>query len=117
VLQIITAEDVKYAVALSLALLDVGMRAVGITPRTDGCRVGGDRRRTQRTAGHGSGGGQSVPRIHFCPTGGRNPDNFLDFLALPNVVCCGGPWRVPLELVRRGQWDTFSQLAATAMND
>ena len=34
-LQIITAEDVKYAVALSLALLDVGMRAVGITPRTD----------------------------------------------------------------------------------
>jgi 2-dehydro-3-deoxyphosphogluconate aldolase/(4S)-4-hydroxy-2-oxoglutarate aldolase len=57
------------------------------------------------------------PRIHFCPTGGLNPDNFRDFLALPNVVCCGGSWMVAPELVRRGEWDTISQLAAAAMND
>lgn len=57
------------------------------------------------------------PHIHFCPTGGLNPDNYRDFLALPNVVCCGGSWMVAPELVRRGDWDTISQLAAAAMND
>lgn len=57
------------------------------------------------------------PHIHFCPTGGLNPDNFRDFLALPNVVCCGGSWMVAPELVRRGDWDTISRLAAAAMND
>ena len=53
----------------------------------------------------------------FCPTGGLNPDNFRDFLALPNVVCCGGSWMVAPELVRRGEWDTIKQLAAAAMKD
>lgn len=57
------------------------------------------------------------PRIQFCPTGGLNPDNFRDFLALPNVVCCGGSWMVSPELVRRGEWDTIAQLAAAAMCD
>jgi 2-dehydro-3-deoxyphosphogluconate aldolase/(4S)-4-hydroxy-2-oxoglutarate aldolase len=57
------------------------------------------------------------PGIAFCPTGGLNPDNFRDFLALPNVVCCGGSWMVAPDLVRRGEWDTIEQLAAAAMND
>jgi 2-dehydro-3-deoxyphosphogluconate aldolase/(4S)-4-hydroxy-2-oxoglutarate aldolase len=57
------------------------------------------------------------PGIAFCPTGGLNPDNFRDFLALPNVVCCGGSWMVAPELVRRGEWDTIAQLAVAAMND
>jgi 2-dehydro-3-deoxyphosphogluconate aldolase/(4S)-4-hydroxy-2-oxoglutarate aldolase len=57
------------------------------------------------------------PNLVFCPTGGLNPDNFRDFLALPNVVCCGGSWMVAPELVRQGAWDTVTRLAAAAMQD
>jgi len=57
------------------------------------------------------------PNLVFCPTGGLNPDNFRDFLALPNVVCCGGSWMVAPELVKQGAWDTITRLATTAMQD
>jgi 2-dehydro-3-deoxyphosphogluconate aldolase/(4S)-4-hydroxy-2-oxoglutarate aldolase len=57
------------------------------------------------------------PGLAFCPTGGLNPDNFRDFLALPNVVCCGGSWMVAADLVERGQWDRITELAAAAMAD
>src|SRR5690606_33557850 len=30
------------------------------------------------------------PDVRFCPTGGITPDNALDYLRLPNVVCVGG---------------------------
>ena len=43
-------------------------------------------------------------QIRFCPTGGVSPDNFKDFLALPNVMCVGGSWLAPLSLVREGNW-------------
>ena len=55
------------------------------------------------------------PDLAFCPTGGLNPDNFRDFLALDNVVCCGGSWMVAPELVRERQWDTITVLAGQAM--
>jgi 2-dehydro-3-deoxyphosphogluconate aldolase / (4S)-4-hydroxy-2-oxoglutarate aldolase len=55
------------------------------------------------------------PQVSFCPTGGLNPDNFRDYLAQPNVVCCGGSWMVTSELVERGAWDTIAALAADAM--
>lgn len=55
------------------------------------------------------------PNIAFCPTGGLNPDNFRDFLALPNVICCGGSWMVAAELVGGGQWDEITDLAKQAM--
>lgn len=35
-----------------------------------------------------------LPEVRFCPTGGINPDNVADYLALPNVVCVGGSWLV-----------------------
>ncbi len=57
------------------------------------------------------------PELAFCPTGGLNPDNFRSFLALPNVVCCGGSWMVAPELVRDGQWDMIKVLAEQAMED
>lgn len=57
------------------------------------------------------------PQLAFCPTGGLNPDNYRDFLALPNVVCCGGSWMVTRELVQAGNWDTIRQLAAAAISD
>jgi 2-dehydro-3-deoxyphosphogluconate aldolase/(4S)-4-hydroxy-2-oxoglutarate aldolase len=32
--------------------------------------------------------------MHFMPTGGITADNLLDYLALPQVVACGGSWLV-----------------------
>lgn len=55
------------------------------------------------------------PKLAFCPTGGLNPDNFRDFLALPNVICCGGSWMVAPELVRERQWERIRLLAEQAM--
>ncbi|WP_187275798.1 bifunctional 4-hydroxy-2-oxoglutarate aldolase/2-dehydro-3-deoxy-phosphogluconate aldolase [Parahaliea aestuarii] len=59
--------------------------------------------------------GGPFPQVSFCPTGGLSPDNFRDYLALPNVICCGGSWMVAPELVASGQWDQIATLAADAM--
>ncbi len=57
------------------------------------------------------------PDVAFCPTGGLNPDNFRSFLALPNVVCCGGSWMVAPELVRDRQWEMIKVLAQQALEE
>ncbi len=57
------------------------------------------------------------PEAAFCPTGGLNPDNFRSFLALPNVVCCGGSWMVAPELVRDRQWEMIKVLAQQALEE
>lgn len=61
--------------------------------------------------------GGPFPQVRFCPTGGLNPDNFRDFLALPNVICCGGSWMVGAELVDNGRWNEIEVLARQAMAD
>jgi 2-dehydro-3-deoxyphosphogluconate aldolase/(4S)-4-hydroxy-2-oxoglutarate aldolase len=61
--------------------------------------------------------GGPFPQVRFCPTGGLNPDNFRDYLALDNVVCCGGSWMVAENLVRGGKWDEIESLAREAMSD
>lgn len=38
------------------------------------------------------------PEIMFCPTGGINQTNAIDWLSLKNVVCVGGSWIVPSEI-------------------
>jgi 2-dehydro-3-deoxyphosphogluconate aldolase/(4S)-4-hydroxy-2-oxoglutarate aldolase len=55
------------------------------------------------------------PQVRFCPTGGLGPGNFRDFLALPNVLCCGGSWMVTQELVDSGNWLEIEALAREAM--
>ncbi len=57
------------------------------------------------------------PQIQFCPTGGLNPANFRSYLALPNVVCCGGSWMVSSELISQGKWDEIEELARQAMRE
>jgi len=59
--------------------------------------------------------GGPFPDIRFCPTGGLGPDNFRQFLALPNVICCGGSWMVSAELVDNGRWADIEALARAAM--
>ena len=61
--------------------------------------------------------GGPFPEVRFCPTGGLNPENFRRFLALPNVICCGGSWMVTSDLVDNGRWDDIEGLAREAMAD
>jgi len=55
-----------------------------------------------------------LPDMKFCPTGGVNPANLLEYLALPNVVCAGGSWLAPDDLVSAGKWDEIRALAEAA---
>jgi len=57
------------------------------------------------------------PEVRFCPTGGLNAGNFRDFLALPNVICCGGSWMVGPDLVENGRWSEIEARAGEAMAD
>lgn len=49
--------------------------------------------------------------ISFCPTGGVSPANYKEYLALPNVLCVGGSWIVPKDLIEAGKWDEITALA------
>ena len=52
--------------------------------------------------------------VRFCPTGGVTSANALDFLALPNVVCVGGSWLTPADVLARGNWAQVTALAFQA---
>jgi 2-dehydro-3-deoxyphosphogluconate aldolase / (4S)-4-hydroxy-2-oxoglutarate aldolase len=54
------------------------------------------------------------PDIAFCPTGGLTPETAPQFLALPNVVVCGGSWLTPADAVEAGDWPRITQLARAA---
>ena len=59
--------------------------------------------------------GGPFPDIRFCPTGGININNIRDYLALPNVACCGGSWLVTNEIVENKNWSAITQLANQAL--
>lgn len=52
--------------------------------------------------------------VRFMPTGGVNPANVVDYLAVPEVVCCGGTWIVPKDALAKGDWAAVEALAAEA---
>ncbi|HEV2898045.1 MAG TPA: 2-dehydro-3-deoxy-phosphogluconate aldolase [Pseudaminobacter sp.] len=52
--------------------------------------------------------------IKFCPTGGVTAKNANDYLGLPNVICVGGSWVAPDDLVKAGKWDEIEALAREA---
>lgn len=54
------------------------------------------------------------PQAKFCPTGGVSAENARDYLALSNVVCVGGSWVAPTDLVKAGAWDKITELAQAA---
>ena len=57
-----------------------------------------------------------LPQIRFCPTGGVSPANAESYLSLSNVVCAGGSWVAPDNLVRKGDWKAITELARAASN-
>lgn len=54
------------------------------------------------------------PDLQFCPTGGLNADNAGSFLALPNVICVGGSWVTPSDLIAAEDWDGITAIAQQA---
>jgi len=58
--------------------------------------------------------GAPLPQISFCPTGGITPGNVQGYLDLANVVCAGGSWIAPQELVSAGDWSAIRALARAA---
>jgi len=59
--------------------------------------------------------GGPFQQARFCPTGGINENNYLDFLALDNVLCVGGSWIVPKSLINSGSFDEITKVTASAI--
>ena len=55
-----------------------------------------------------------LPQLRFCPTGGINLVNAVDFLVLPNVLCVGGSWLTPADKLAAGDWAGIELLAREA---
>ncbi|MCJ8169220.1 bifunctional 4-hydroxy-2-oxoglutarate aldolase/2-dehydro-3-deoxy-phosphogluconate aldolase [Atopomonas sediminilitoris] len=53
--------------------------------------------------------------VRFCPTGGVKPDNANAYLALSNVMCIGGTWMLPDNLVAAGDWSDIERLSREAL--
>ena len=58
--------------------------------------------------------GGPFPDIVFCPPGGISPSNYQEYLALPNVKCCGGSWLAPTDAIENKQWSIITDLAKAA---
>jgi 2-dehydro-3-deoxyphosphogluconate aldolase/(4S)-4-hydroxy-2-oxoglutarate aldolase len=54
--------------------------------------------------------------LRFIPTGGISPGNLADYLALPQVVACGGSWMVKQDLIEGELFDEVTQLASEAVS-
>ena len=52
--------------------------------------------------------------VKFMPTGGVNLSNVSDYLAVPEIVCCGGTWIVPKDALASGDWTAIEKLASDA---
>ncbi len=53
--------------------------------------------------------------ISFVPTGGITPAVLPDYLALPQVLACGGSWMVKPATIAAGEFAAIEQLAAAAV--
>ncbi len=52
--------------------------------------------------------------VRFVPTGGIGPDNLAAYLAIRQVIACGGSWMVKKDLVAAGAFDAIRELALQA---
>lgn len=55
-----------------------------------------------------------LPDLKFCPTGGINLEKAKSYLSLPNVVCVGGSWITPANLIEAGDFKAIENLAREA---
>jgi 2-dehydro-3-deoxyphosphogluconate aldolase/(4S)-4-hydroxy-2-oxoglutarate aldolase len=53
--------------------------------------------------------------VTFMPTGGIKPENMASYLALPNVLCCGGTWLCPEQLMVENRWAEIERRVTEAV--
>jgi len=53
--------------------------------------------------------------IKFIPTGGVSADNLAEYLAMPNVLACGGSWMVKGDLIAEKQFERITELTRRAV--
>jgi 2-dehydro-3-deoxyphosphogluconate aldolase/(4S)-4-hydroxy-2-oxoglutarate aldolase len=53
--------------------------------------------------------------VRFMPTGGVNPGNLTEYLALPCVTACGGTWIATADAIRDNRFAEITRLAAEAV--
>lgn len=56
------------------------------------------------------------PDIGIMPTGGVNAGNLADYLALPNVVACGGSWMVKPQWISDGNFGAIEKTSKAAID-
>lgn len=56
-----------------------------------------------------------MPDAKFCPTGGISLKNYRDYLSLKNVLCVGGSWFVPTDVIAKGDFDAITKMAKEAV--
>lgn len=56
-----------------------------------------------------------MPDVKFCPTGGINLKNYRDYLQLNNVICVGGSWFVPTDVIAKGDFAAITRMAQEAV--
>ncbi|HEU5097588.1 MAG TPA: bifunctional 4-hydroxy-2-oxoglutarate aldolase/2-dehydro-3-deoxy-phosphogluconate aldolase [Roseiflexaceae bacterium] len=54
------------------------------------------------------------PQVRFVPTGGINAAKLPEYLALPNVLACGGSWMATATMIAEGQFSEITRVAAEA---
>ena len=52
--------------------------------------------------------------VKFMPTGGINLSNVAEYLAVPEIVACGGTWIVPKDALTANDWGAIEKLASEA---
>lgn len=53
--------------------------------------------------------------IKFFPTGGINSNNIIEYLSYDRVICCGGTWMVPADLIKQEKFDEIEALTKKAV--
>ncbi|WP_139522137.1 bifunctional 4-hydroxy-2-oxoglutarate aldolase/2-dehydro-3-deoxy-phosphogluconate aldolase [Helicobacter pylori] len=53
--------------------------------------------------------------VKFCPTGGISADNIRSYLNLENVLCVGGSWLTPKDLIQNKEWDKITEICKRAL--
>jgi 2-dehydro-3-deoxyphosphogluconate aldolase/(4S)-4-hydroxy-2-oxoglutarate aldolase len=54
--------------------------------------------------------------VRFIPTGGVSASNLASYLALPQVLACGGSWMVSQGLLLRGDFEAIRRLTSEAVS-
>ncbi|GAA9598103.1 bifunctional 4-hydroxy-2-oxoglutarate aldolase/2-dehydro-3-deoxy-phosphogluconate aldolase [Helicobacter pylori] len=53
--------------------------------------------------------------VKFCPTGGISADSMRSYLNLENVLCVGGSWLTPKDLIQNKEWDKITEICKRSL--